>query len=97
MYHRSCTKGNLHCVCIRSMNYRLFRMVAPNTVLPRTGNYCRRRSIVPFPISQQFMLDGKTMPYSNLARLVAHFNIFLPKIGKTKEARPSGGGADCCS
>jgi len=40
------------------------------------------------------MLDGKTMPHSDLARLVVHFNILLSKIGKTEQARPPDVGVD---
>jgi len=41
------------------------------------------------------MLNRKTVSYSNLARLIAHFNVFLSKIGQAKQARPSGPGAAC--
>ena len=96
VYDRSCVQETLHCVCIRSMNYRLFRMVAPNTMLPRTRYHRRRRGIVPFPIPQHLMLNRKTVSYSNFARLVAHLDIFLPKIGQTEQARSSGPDATCC-
>lgn len=84
-----------HGGCIRSMDYRLLRMVAPNTVLSRTRHYCRRRGIIPFLIPQHLMLDGKTVPYPDLARLVAHLDVLLSKIGETEQARPSGRGAAC--
>lgn len=41
------------------------------------------------------MIDGKTVSYSNLARLVAYFDVLLSKIGQAKQARPSGPGAAC--
>jgi hypothetical protein len=77
------------------MDYRLFRMVAPNTMLPRTRHHRRRRGIVPFPIPPHFMLDGKAVSHPNLARLVTHLDILLSKIGETEQARSSGRGATC--
>lgn len=41
------------------------------------------------------MLDGKTMPHPNLARLVTHLDVLLSKISETEQARSSGRGAAC--